>query len=202
MLAMNTLNAVPGVVRPTSSTRAITEFPTHAAKAVELLSMQSPSFSLTANEAAHVVGLMRLVNFPAGTTLFSAGEETNTGYMLLILDGDVSVDTGNVGGAAKVDISVLGPGALIGELALIDGAPRSATCTAVSGVTAAGLSAGGLQRLSETHPQVATKLAIFIARNAADRLRALSEQLQMYDHLATSLQQEIDQLRIAAKRNS
>ncbi len=119
-----------------------------------------------------------------------------------MLEGDVSVDTGNAGVGAKVDISVLGPGALIGEMALIDGAPRSATCTAVSVVTAAGLSAGGLQRLTMTHPQVATKLAIFIARNAADRLRALSEQLQMYDQLTASMQQEIDQLRAAAKRNS
>jgi len=186
--------------RSAAATRPITDFPNHASKAVELLSMRGPNFSLAANEAAWIVSLMRLVQYPAGGTLFSAGDVNNTGYMLLILEGDVSVDTGSVGGAAKVDISVLGPGALIGELALIDGAPRSATCTAATAVTAAGLSAGGLQRLTETHPQVAAKLAIYIARNAADRLRALSEQLQMYDHLTATMQQEIDQLRVAARR--
>jgi CRP/FNR family cyclic AMP-dependent transcriptional regulator len=202
MTTMNPTTTNPNVARPTTSTRPISEFPDHAAKAVELLSMRSPSFALASNEAACIVALMRLVNFPAGTTVFSAGDETNTGYMLLVLEGDISVDTGNVGGGAKVDISVLGPGALIGELALIDGSPRSATCTAVSGVTAAGLSAAGLQRLTETHPQVAAKLAIYIARNAGDRLRSLSEQLQMYDQLTANMQREIDQLRIAAKRNA
>lgn len=190
----------PAAARPAPSTRAISEFPAFATRAVELLSMRSPSFSLTQNEASWIVSLMRLVQYPPGAALFSAGDDSNTGYMLLVLEGDVSVDTGNVGGAAKVDISVLGPGALLGELALIDGGPRSATCTAVTAVTAAGLSAGGLQRLTETQPQVAAKLAIYIARNAADRLRALSEQLQMYDHLTATLQQEVDQLRVAAKR--
>lgn len=197
---MNSAATNPNAARQQASTRAISEFPNHAAKAVELLTMRSPSFSLAANEAAWIASLMRLVQYQAGATVFNAGDESNTGYMLLVLEGDVSVDTGNVGGAAKVDISVLGPGALIGELALIDGGPRSATCTAVTAVTAAGLSAGGLQRLTETQPQVAAKLAIYIARNAADRLRALSEQLQMYDHLTASMQQEIDQLRVAARR--
>ena len=143
---------------------------------------------------------MRLVIYPAGATLFQAGDASNSGYMLLLLEGDVSVDTGNAGGSNKVDISVIGPGALMGELALLDGAPRSATCTAVSPVIAAGLSAGGLQRLIELHPQIAVKLVIYIAQSASDRLRSLSEQLQMYDQITASMQQEINQLRAAAQR--
>jgi CRP-like cAMP-binding protein len=202
MTAMNPSSTPPNAPRPTTASRAIADFPDLAAKTAEFLGQRIPGFALAPHEAACIVALMILVRFPAGTTVFSAGDDTNTGYMLLVLEGDVSVDTGNVGAGAKVDISVLGPGALIGEMALIDGAPRSATCTAVSGVTAAGLSAAGLQRLTATHPQVATKLAIYIARNAADRLRALSEQLQMYDQITASMQQEIDQLRVAAQRKS
>lgn len=181
-------------------TRPIAEFPAQATRAAELLSMRGPGFSLSSAEAASIVSLMRLVNFPAGATLFSAGDATNTGYMLLLLEGDVSVDTGKSNGAEKVDISVIGPGALMGELALLDGSPRSATCTAVTPVVAAGLSAAGLQRLIEQHPQVAAKLAIYIAQSAGDRLRSLSEQLQMYDGLIATMQREIDQLRVSAKR--
>lgn len=186
--------------RSTASTRPITEVPDLAVKAAEFLRTTSPNFALTQQEATCIASLMRLVLYPAGTTLFSAGDASNSGYMLLLLEGDVSVDTGNVGNAAKVDISVIGPGALIGELALLDGAPRSATCTAVSPVIAAGLSAGGLQRLIEQFPQVAVKLTIYIAQSAADRLRSLSDQLQMYDQITANMQQEIDQLRLAAKR--
>jgi CRP-like cAMP-binding protein len=120
--------------------------------------------------------------------------------MLLILEGDVSVDTGDSFGAGKVDISVIGIGALIGELALLDGSPRSASCTAITPVSAAALSAAGMQRLLEQHPLVAAKLAIYIARSAGDRLRSLSEQLRIYDQLTARLQLEVDQLRASVKR--
>lgn len=186
--------------RPAYSTRAITEVPALAAKAEEFLCTSNPEFGLTPQEAACIVSLMRLVVYPAGATLFRAGDTSNSGYMLLLLEGDLSVDTGNTAGGPKVDISVVGPGALIGEMALLDGAPRSATCTAISNVTAAGLSAGGLQRLIAQFPQVAVKLVIFIAQSASNRLRSLNEQLQMYDQITGSMQQELDQLRKAAKR--
>lgn len=185
---------------PTTSTRPITDVPEFASKAGELLRNTSPNFALTQQEANCIVSLMRLVQFPAGTTLLSAGDASKTEYMLLLLEGDVSVDTGNVSDTSKVDISVIGPGALIGELALIDGAPRSATCTAISPVIAAGLSFGGLNRLIEQFPQVAIKLVIYIAQSASDRLRSLSEQLQMYDQITNSLRKEIAQLQLAAKR--
>ena len=175
--------------------RSVTDFPELATKAVEFLCQQLSAFAMTAQEAACVVAEMRPVYFAADKVLFSVGDTSNTGYMLLVLDGNVAVDTGTVGDRPKVDISVQGPGALLGELALIDGAPRSANCTAVSAVTAAGLTATGLQRLVQRHPQVAAKLAIYIAQNTAQRLRALSEQLQMYDQLTNSMQREIDQLR-------
>jgi CRP/FNR family cyclic AMP-dependent transcriptional regulator len=180
--------------------RAVAEFPDLASKAIEFLTMRSPSFTLTADEASNVVSLMRIVHCAAGNALFRAGDE-NSGYMLLVLDGNVSVDTGNLAGGPKVDISVLGPSALIGELALLDGAPRSATCTAVTAVVAAGLSTGGFQRLMELHPLVAAKLAIYIARSASERLRSLSDQLQMYDQMTSTMHQEIEQLRLALKRN-
>lgn len=181
-------------------TRPVTDFPAHAAKAAELLSMHSPFMALTLEEAQSIVALMRLLNYPAGTTLMDAGDDAHTDYMLLLLEGDVSVDTGNLYGAEKVDFSVIGPGALIGELALLDGSPRSATCTAISRVVAAGMSTAGLQHLIEQHPQIAAKFAIKLALNAGDRLRSLSEQLQMYGQLTATLQQEINQLRASAKR--
>ena len=183
-----------------TATRPISEIPALANRAVELLSLRGPGFSLSPEEATSIVSLMRLVNFPADNILFNTGDATNTGYMLLLLEGNVSVDTGKTNGAEKVDISVIGPGALIGELALLDGSPRSATCTALTPVVAAGLGAAGLQRLIEQHPQVAAKLAIYIAQSAGNRLRALSEQLQMFDGIIANMQREIDQLRVFAKR--
>ncbi len=183
-----------------TAARPVAEFPALATKAAELLSVGRPGFALTPQDAGSIVGLMRLINYAAGATLLQAGDTANTGYMLLLLEGNVSVATGQSNGADKVDISVIGPGALIGELALLDGSPRSATCTAMTPVVAAGLTSAGLQRLVEQHPQAAAKLAIYIAQGAGDRLRSLSEQLQMYDQLMSRMQQEIDGLRLQVKR--
>ncbi|OYU46574.1 MAG: hypothetical protein CFE44_01420 [Burkholderiales bacterium PBB4] len=146
---MNAPTAPSRTARPAAVTRALAEFPDLAAKATEYLCGLSASFSLAPNEASSVVALMRVVHYAAGTTLFKAGDE-NSGYMLLVLDGNIAVDTGNTGSGQSAEISTLGPSALIGELALLDGSPRSATCTAVTNVAAAGFSVAGLQRLMET----------------------------------------------------
>lgn len=183
----------------TITAKALTEFPELAAKATEFLSVGSANLVWKREEAQCIIPLMRTVYYPAGALVMKAGDASNSGYMLLILEGDVAVDTGKPQGTAKVDISVIGPGALIGELALLDGAPRSATCTAMSAVTAAGLSVAGLQRLLEQHPRVAAKLLIHIGQSAADRLRSLSEQLEMYDHITTTMQHEIDKLRLSVR---
>ncbi len=68
-------------------------------------------------------------------------------------------------------------------MALLDGAPRSATCTAVSAVQAAGLARRGLERLIDEHPRVAARLMVVLAQHMAERLRALDDQLRMYGQI-------------------
>jgi CRP-like cAMP-binding protein len=68
-------------------------------------------------------------------------------------------------------------------MALLDGGPRSATCTAMNDVIAAGISRAGLQRLAQEHPGVALRLMVAIAQRVGDRLRALGEQLRLYARL-------------------
>ncbi len=179
-------------------TRAVDEVPDMAALAVKFLSRGGPGFALDVEQAEAVVAHMRLVDYPKGAALISEGDDVGTSYMLLLLEGNVSVDIEAARADAKVDISVIGPGALIGELALLDGAPRSASCTALSRVQAVGLSRAGLLRLMESHPTAAAKLGIYVAQNTADRLRALSHQVQMYDQLAASLQLKVNELQAAA----
>jgi hypothetical protein len=65
-----------------------------------------------------------------------------------------------------------------------DGAPRSATCVAVSAVQAAGLSRQGLERLVEQHPEVAAKLMIALPTRISDRLRAMADHLRVYARLS------------------
>jgi CRP-like cAMP-binding protein len=72
----------------------------------------------------------------------------------------------------------------MGEMSRIDGAPRSAQCTALGPVLAAGLSRRGLEQLIDEAPRAAAKLMTGLAQRMADRLRALGQQGQMPRHIA------------------
>ncbi|MDE2395483.1 MAG: cyclic nucleotide-binding domain-containing protein [Burkholderiales bacterium] len=160
-----------------------------------MLRTPQAAIQLDAEGARCIVAYMRLVSFSAGTTLFHEGDDGRSGYLLLVLDGEVSVDMGDVTPAEAVAVSVLGPGSIVGEMSLLDGAPRSATCTALSAVQGAGLSRRGLEILIDEHPRVAARLLVGLAQRVSERLRALGQQLQMYAQLVARLQAELDPLR-------
>ena len=174
--------------------RSLTANPALADLASELLRTDGAIADLEADEAACIVGYMGLVLYPAGATVFREGDSSRTSYLLLILNGEVSVETAEPTGRSQVTISVLGPGNVIGEMGLIDGSPRSATCTASSALQTAGLTRKALQRLIDENPKVGAKLMIGLCKRLADRLRGLNEQLQLYSQLNSSLQQQLDRL--------
>ena len=88
---------------------------------------------------------------------------------------------------------------LLGEMALLDGEPRSTECTALSPVQCAGLSRQGLDQLLAQQPQVAAKLLAEVDSIVANRLRARSDQLRLYGQLTASMQRESDRLKAAAR---
>jgi CRP-like cAMP-binding protein len=174
------LNTVP-------RTRAIAENPRLAARAAELLQGFRAFTRLDANDARTVVAYLREVSYSRGDVLFRAGDSHASAHLLLLLEGEVAVDTGTSAdtgaGLGDVPIAVMGAGSVLGEMALLDGAPRSATCTAMSDVQAAGLARRGLERLIDEHPRVAAKLLVVLAQHMAERLRALDDQLRLYGQL-------------------
>jgi CRP/FNR family transcriptional regulator, cyclic AMP receptor protein len=179
--------------------RALTEVPTLAAQAVSLLHTPEALFGLSLDEAKGVVGYMRLVTYPKGATLLREGDGKDANEMLLLLDGEVSVDAGTATPSGSVAIASLGPGSVLGEVALLDGRPRSAQCTALSPVRAGGLSRRALEQMLETQPRIAAKLMTALSQRIAERLRAMGQQLQMYGQLTESLQAEVDRLRAARR---
>ena len=176
--------------------RSIERFPELAALAADLLRKPPALLGLSAAEARCVVSHMHLLDYAKGATLLREYDAAATGYMLLVLSGEVSVETAEPGHPGEaVPISSLGAGSLLGEMSLLDGEPRSTECTAISAVQAAGLSRQGLDQLMAQQPQVAAKLLAEVASIIANRLRALSEQLRLYAQLTASMQREIDRLK-------
>jgi CRP-like cAMP-binding protein len=71
-------------------------------------------------------------------------------------------------GGKEVVLAIRGPGDLLGELAAIDGEPRSATATALEPVEALSLSAGDFRSFLEAHPRVALALLAVLTRRLRD----------------------------------
>ena len=178
--------------------RPLDRFPELAHLAADLLRKPPALLGLTDAEARCVVGHMQLFDFAKGSLLLRESDSAATGSMLLVLSGEVSVEITEPGKPGDaVSISAQGAGALLGEMSLVDGEPRSTNCTALSAVQAAGLSRSGLELLIEQQPKVAAKLLAEVASIIANRLRALSDQLRLYASLTESMQREIERLKKA-----
>ncbi|MBS0446669.1 MAG: cyclic nucleotide-binding domain-containing protein [Proteobacteria bacterium] len=190
----DSIQTVAGSPAP-SRTRPLAEIPALAEMAARLLRTPSALAEMADDDARHVVSYMRLIQFAAGAPLFRAGDMSNTSYLLLVLSGEVKVEAADVGTGETMDIAVLGPGNVIGEMGLIDGEPRSANCTAVDTVQAAGLSRRALDVLIAERPAVAAKLMVALTKRLADRLRALGDQLVIYARLAHEARAETARLR-------
>jgi CRP/FNR family transcriptional regulator, cyclic AMP receptor protein len=165
-----------------------------AHEAAQLLRAPSALVQLSEQEALTVVSFMSPRRFPSGTALIRQGETGDTGFMVLVLDGEVTVEGLRASRMSPVTLSVLGRGSLIGEMALVDGEARSATCTASSDVACAVLTRDALETLIQEQPATGAKLMTAIAVRLAERLRDVSQKLQVTTKLVQTLQQEIDVL--------
>lgn len=186
---------LPATAPAALRTRAINHNPGLAARTAELLQGLHAFVRLDAQDAQCVLAYMREVTYARGSVLFRTGDSGHAGHLLLVLEGEVSVDASHPGPEGSVPIAVMGAGSVLGEMSLLDGAPRSATCTAVTDILAAGLARRGLERLVDEHPKVAAKLLAGLAQRLAERLRSMGEQLQMYGQINTAVRQDLDRLR-------
>ena len=159
--------------------------------AARLLVTPTALDDLTLSDALKVVAYMRPQRIGAGTVFIHEGETRRNDYMLLILEGDIAVESDLPGVNDSMVVNIIGPGHLIGEMGLLDGAPRSATCTASTDIAAAVLSRTGLMRLLKDHPRVGSKLLLAISKRLADRLRETTRKLKTFAQMNKALQEEI-----------
>ncbi|HPU11437.1 MAG TPA: cyclic nucleotide-binding domain-containing protein [Ottowia sp.] len=161
-------------------------------KAAALLITEGALVELSAADAREVVSYMRPERIKAGEVVIREGESTRNDFMALVLDGEVTVENSVAAAHDSMVVSILGPGSLIGEMGIIDGGPRSATCTASTDLALAVLTREALARLMDTHPSVAARLLLAMSKRIADHLRETNRKLMTFAQVSKALQQELD----------
>lgn len=136
----------------------------------------------TPAEADLLGASMLLVRARPGQMLIDEGEVSD--WMMLLLRGTVDVGKRKVGAAADAQepgavtrLGVLKEGAVLGEMSMLDGEPRYASCRALGDVEAAVLTRQAVAHLISAHPAVAAKLLVKLTQLLAQRLRNTSNQL-------------------------
>lgn len=159
--------------------------------AARLLVTPSALDDLTLADAIKVVAYMRPKRIAAGTVFIQEGEVKQNDYMLLVLEGDIAVENELHGYQESMVVNIIGPGHLIGEMGVLDGSPRSATCTATTQIYAAVLSRTALMRLLKDEPRVGSRLLLAISKRMADRLRDTTRKLRSFAQMNKALQEEL-----------
>ena len=91
--------------------------------------------------------------------------------MFVIVKGEVSIKLKIPGTQRSRRLATFGPGMAFGEMALIEGKPRSADAYAKRDVCLYSMSATQLEELQQQHPSIAFNIMSNIAHQLAARLR-------------------------------
>ncbi len=133
---------------------------------------------LAQTDRDRLIGVMRRVTYPAGTYVFTQGTAGN--FMAVVVDGVLRVQFHSDG--VDTDFSTVRRGEFVGEMAVLDPAPRSASILAETDAVVYQLDALDLEVLAEACPAASVALIDAVCFNLTQRLRKLTRQL---DRLAT-----------------
>ena len=159
---------------------------------VEVLLRMPAWLRLSRNEATLLAGYMEIQFVPAGLVFIRQDDVSQADGMMLLLDGEVSVEKSASHTSDSLVVSIAQPGALLGEMGILNDAPRSASCVAYTDVVLALLMRDALERLVSEFPQVAAKLALGIASRLAERLRSTSNKLSTLSQVTAAMHPTLD----------
>jgi len=120
---------------------------------------------------AHFMDVYRA---PAGVEIIHEGEGGD--FMLMLVEGKVEVQKRDRWNTPQL-IAVVEAGKTLGEMSMIDGEPRFATCIAVEPTLVAVLDRENLARIIVEQPLIGAKILMELVLMLSQRLRATSSRL-------------------------
>lgn len=120
---------------------------------------------------ARIVALATRRHFEAGAIIFMRGDPGDS--LCGVATGRVRISTTGPGGK-EVFLNIMEPGDAFGEIALLDGSPRTATATAMTRTELVVIPRDAFARLLQSQPQLATHLIQLLCK----RVRWTSELME------------------------
>jgi len=144
----------------------------------ETLRASSMFAGMSELELAAVGAFLEALRVPAGEAVFREGERGSAMY--IVRSGRVAAFSVQLDGSLRT-IGSYGPGDFFGEMAVIEDAPRSATCVAQSDVELLALEAIDFFRIVYEHPMIGLRMASAMVEVMAGWL---SENFELLDQMA------------------
>ncbi|HSN40807.1 MAG TPA: cyclic nucleotide-binding domain-containing protein [Burkholderiales bacterium] len=139
---------------------------------------KSPFFAEFSYEDISLLsGYMNVYRARAGDVVIRENDAGD--FMLLLIAGEVDILKKGTDREQR-HVTSVGPGMTLGEMSMIDGEPRFATCLATQPTTFAVLTRDDMAKIILDHPRLGSKLLIKLVTMLSLRLRQTSAKLLQY----------------------
>ena len=129
------------------------------------------------DDVSVLAGYMDVYRVQPGDVLITEGDGGD--YMLLIVEGYVDILKKGVRHEQQ-HMTTVGPGMTLGEMSMIDGEPRFATCVATEATVFAVLHRDDMAKIILDHPSLGSKILVKLVSMLSSRLRQTSARLLQY----------------------
>jgi len=120
---------------------------------------------------------MRVYRAEPGQVIIKEGDTED--YMLFVLEGLINIIKTDANGDRR-SMTYVGPGATLGEMSMIDGEPRFATCIAIDATVISVFTRDSMVRIIMEDPALGAKILIKLVTLLSQRLRETSSSLLHY----------------------
>jgi CRP-like cAMP-binding protein len=143
----------------------------------ELLNSVELFGEMNDEEIDELAALAQIKKLGKDTTVFHAGDPADA--VFVVASGRVKIVITSSDGKEFI-LTVLGPGQVFGEMALLESAPRSASVVTLSAVEVLVISRSDFQRLLDSNPRISQRLMAILSRRLR-RANAKMESLAYMD---------------------
>ena len=141
--------------------------------AIELLGRVPLLSGLSEEELSRVAQVAIPRSYPKGSRVFHEGDKSDACY--IVRSGEVRVTREHSDGRA-IALATLGPGEIVGELAMLDGEVRSASVETLSDVELLAVAARDMRGLLQRNPAMTAKLVVALTRRVRETNERVARQ--------------------------